>query len=82
MPLFQGVVFLFNFRFSRSLSIHKEYAINCNVFSLHQNHSELKERLSQVDQVVNLPLFSVSDLELRVPMIRAVFVLCMASPLL
>lgn len=58
----------------QELPIHKEHAMNSHVFCLHQSHSELKERFGQVDQVVNLPPFNVSNFELGVFMITAVFV--------
>jgi hypothetical protein len=48
--------------------------MNCNVLGLHQRHGELKEWFGQVDQVVDLSPFNVSNLELRVFMIAAVFV--------
>lgn len=54
--------------------VHKEHTMNCDVSGLHQRHGELKERFGQMNQVVNLPPFNVSDLELRVFMIAAVFI--------
>jgi hypothetical protein len=48
--------------------------MNCNVLGLYQSHGKLKEWFGQVDQVVDLLLFNVSNLELRVFMIAAVFV--------
>lgn len=38
--------------------------MNCHIFGLHQSHGELEERFSQVDQIVNLPPFNVSNFEL------------------
>jgi hypothetical protein len=45
-----------------------------DISGLHQSHSELKERFGQMNEVVNLPPFNVSNLELRVIMIAAVFI--------
>jgi hypothetical protein len=46
--------------------VHKKHAMNYNVLSLYQSHSKLKEWFGQVDQVVNLSPFNISNLELRV----------------
>jgi hypothetical protein len=54
--------------------VHKKHAMNCNVLGLHQSHGKLKEWFGQVDQVVDLLPFNVSNLELRVFMITVVFV--------
>ena len=48
--------------------------MDCDVSGLHQSHGELKKWFGQMNEVVNLPPFNVSNLELRVFMIAAVFI--------
>ena len=40
--------------------------MDCDISGLHQSHGELKKRFGQMNEVVNLPPFHVSNLELRV----------------
>ena len=55
-------------------SVHKEHTMDCDISGLHQSHSELEERFGQMNQVVNLPPFNISNLKLRVFMIAAIFI--------
>lgn len=48
----------------QELPVHKEDTVNSHVFCLHQSCCELEERPRQVDQIINLPPFSVSEFEL------------------
>jgi hypothetical protein len=48
--------------------------MDCNISNLHQSHSKLKERFGQMNQVVNLPPFNISNLELQVFIIAAIFI--------
>ncbi|KAK4866605.1 hypothetical protein LT330_008158 [Penicillium expansum] len=58
----------------QKLPVYEEHTVDCNVSSLHQSHGEPKERFGQMNQVVDLPPFDISNLELRVFMITAVSV--------
>lgn len=51
-----------------------------DVFGFHQSYDGLEKRLGQKNEVVNLPPFNVSNFELRVFMIAAVFVEHISQP--
>lgn len=54
--------------------------MDCDISGLYQSHGELKKRFGQMNEVVNLPPFHVSNLELRVFMIAAVFINYISQP--
>jgi hypothetical protein len=55
----------------QELPIDKENTIDSHIPCFHKGHRELKERLYQLEKIVNLSPLNIADFELRIVMIFA-----------
>lgn len=58
----------------QQLSVDEKHTVDRDIFCLHEGHGELKEWLGQLQEVINLSPSIISDAELRVVMVIAVFI--------
>lgn len=58
----------------QELSVDQKNAMNGYIPCFHKGHCELEEGLRQLEKVINLPPFSIANLELHIIVIRAILI--------